>query len=129
MRNIYRDERGILIGWLVRLALGFAVVAVVLYDTGSIFVNFFQLDTTANDIAVEVSREVSGARTLPNQAAVEEHARELAKEAGARLVSVTLEEQALVVTIRRRADTLIVDRISPIRDWALATSDGRSSTQ
>lgn len=129
MRNIYRDERGVLIGWLVRLALGFAVVAVVLYDTGSIFVNFFQLDTTANDIAVEVSREVSGPRTLPNQAAVEEHARELAKEAGARLVSVTLEEQALVVTIRRRADTLIVDRISPIRDWALATSDGRSSTQ
>lgn len=129
MKNLYRDERGILIGWLVRLALSFAVVAVILYDVGSIGVNLFQLDSTANEIAVAVARDTGRLPAFQQQTAADELARRLAKESGVRLESVTFEEQAVVVRVRGRADTLVVDRIPPIRDWALATADGRSSTQ
>lgn len=129
MPQLLRDERGILVGWLVRLALGFAVVAVILFDVGSISVNFFNLDSTANEIAVAVALDADHRRTLPQQPALEVKARELAKAADARLVSLALEDRTVIVTLRRRADTLVVDRIGPIRDWGLATADGRSATQ
>lgn len=129
MSRLMRDESGILVGWLVRLVLGFAVVAVILFDVGSIFVNFFNLDSTANEIAVAVALDADPRRTLPQQPALEVKARELASAADARLVSVTLEDRTVIVILRRRADTLIVDRIGPIRDWALATADGRSATK
>jgi hypothetical protein len=130
MSQLWRDERGILVSWLVRLVLSFAVVAVILFDTGSIILNFFGLDSTARDIAVSLSTEVDPrSHSLRDQQILEQKVTELAAEADARMVSVTLEERAIVVTLRRRAETILVDRISPIRDWALATADGRSATQ
>jgi hypothetical protein len=124
------DERGILISWLVRLILSFAVIAVILFDTGSIILNFFSLDSTARDIAVSLSTEVDPrSHTLQDQQILEQQVEELADEAEARMVSVVLEDRAIVVTLRRRAETILVDRIGLIRDWGLATADGRSATQ
>ena len=124
--EIGTDERGIIIGWLGKLAIGFVLVAIVIFDGGSILVNFFTLDSTADEIAVQLTTDV-GSGTL-SLTTLEPQARILAQDAGARLVSVTIENNIVHVTLRRRAKTLVVGRIGPIKDWARATVDGQAGT-
>ena len=120
------DERGLIVGWLVKLLVGFAVVTVVLFDAGSIIINFFTLDSKAQEIAISLTTGNVG-NTL-NQQQIEAQAKGLAEEAEARLVSVEVDnvERVVRVTLRRRADTLVVGRIGFIRDWARATADGQA---
>ena len=121
------DERGFIVSWLFKLAIGFALTALVLYEAGAIGVNFFTLDSTADDIAVKVSLAVQPG-TVPRQDALDEQARALAKESGAKFVSVQLEEDSVVVQIRRRAKTLLLHRISFTKDWTRSTAEGRAGT-
>lgn len=126
MHNAYivTDERGFIFGWLGKLIIGFVVLAIVVYDGGSILVNFFTLDSTADEIAVVLTTdETPGTLSITD---LEPRARALAKEAGAHLVSITLDGDIVHVTLRRRASTLVVGRIGPIEDWARATVEGQS---
>lgn len=113
-------------GWLVKLALGFLFVAVVVFDGGSILVNYFTLDSTADEIAVQLTTNVQPgtmrAESLQPQAA------ELAAASGARLVDLRVDGNILYITLRRTADTLVVGRIDPIADWARATTEGQAGT-
>ena len=129
MRSIAKiktDERGFIIGWLGKLAIGFVLVAIVIFDGGSILVNFFTLDSTADEIAVQLTTDV-GSGTL-SATTLEPQARILAQEAGARLVSITFEDNIVHITLRRRAKTLVVGRIGLIKNWARATADGQAGT-
>lgn len=126
------DERGILVSWIVKLLLGLAVAAVILFDAGSIAVNAFTLSSSATDIANALATTIqqSGSATI-NQSQIEGEARDLADDAGAKLVSVTIDKSArtLQVTLRRKADTLIVSRVGAIEKWARATAEGSSGYQ
>lgn len=126
-QSVLADERGLIFSWLAKLALGFVVVAVVIFDGGAILVNFFTLDSTADEIAISITTNV-GQRL--DERTVLERARPLADEAGARIVDVTLDptERRVTITLRRRADTLLVGRISWIKHWARATAEGQSGT-
>lgn len=121
---IVTDERGFIIGWLGKLLIGFVVVAIIIFDGGSILVNFFTLDSTADEIAVELTTNVASGTLSATD--LEPRARALAKEAGARLVSLSVEGTIVHVTLRRRAKTLVVGRIGLIEDWARATADGQA---
>ena len=121
------DERGFIASWLAKLAIGFALTALLLYEAGSIGVNFFTLDSTADDIAVKLSLPITPGQ-IPRQDQLEADARALAKESNARLLSVEIVEGSMVVQIRRRAKTLLVHKIGPIKDWARATAEGRAGT-
>lgn len=122
------DERGLIVSWLVKLVIGFAVVGILLFDAGTIIVNFFTLDSKAQEIAIAVTTGTVGDNLTARQ--VEERAKQLAEEAEARLVSVEVDNTARIVrvTLRRRADTLVVGRISFIKDWARATAEGQAGT-
>lgn len=122
------DERGLIFSWLAKLVLGFAIVAVVIFDAGAILVNFFTLDSTADEIAVSITTETTGQRL--DERLFLERAQPLADEAGARLVAVEFDPNGKVVkiTLRRKADTLVVGRISWIKNWARATAEGQSGT-
>ena len=113
-------------GWLLKLAIGFLLVAVVVFDGGSILVNYFTLDSTADEIAVQLTTNVAPGtvrvETLQPQAA------ELAAASGARLIDLRIEGNIVYVTLRRRADTLVVGRIGAIEDWARATTEGQAGT-
>lgn len=124
LQGIRIDERGIIVGWLGKLAIGFAVVAVLLFDGGSILINFFTLDSTADEIAIQLTTGVA-AQEL-SEVRLKPQAEELAKEVGARLIDLRVEGNLVHVTLRRRADTLVVGRIGPIADWARATAEGQS---
>lgn len=124
-----RNERGIIGDWLAKTLIAFVVVGVVLFDAGSILVNFFTLDNSADSIAVAVSTSIAGGRNVPDQVH-EDEARELAREEGARLVGFEIDQQERVVRValRRRASTLVVERIGWISDWARATAEGQAGT-
>ena len=121
-----QDERGLIVGWFAKMAIGFIVVGIVLYDGGMILVNFFTLDSRADEIAVELATgEAPGSLSL---ATVEPQAREAARASGARLLSVTIEGNMVFVKLRRKATTLIVGRIGPLEDWTRATAEGQAGT-
>ena len=124
------DERGILVSWIVKLALGMAIVGLVLFELGAIAVNTFTLSSSANDIAIAVSTSVQQPGS-PNETQLQNEARELAKEAGAKLVSIEVDtaDRIVHVTLRRRAKTLIIQRFAAIAGWGRATAEGQSGYQ
>lgn len=126
------DERGIVVGWLVKLGLGLAIAALVLFEIGAVAVNTFTLSSTANDIAIALSTSAaqSGAAG-PNESQLQSEAKGLAKEAGAKLVTVEIDttERIVYVTLRRKANTLLVQRFNATEGWARATAEGQAGYQ
>ena len=131
MGRLHRDERGIIASWFARIAITTALVGVLLFDAGSIAVNFFGLDATADDIAVKVSNLAKEQAATATAAGLEAEARKLTKEADAKLVSFEYSDvdNQITLTIRREANTLIVSRVSAIEDWGKATAESRASTE
>lgn len=126
------DERGIVVAWLVRLVLGLAVAGLVLFEVGAIAVNTFTLSSTASDIAIALSTSAAQSPASgPNETQLWDEGRTLAKEAGAKLVSVEVDETERVVhvTLRRRASTLLVQRFNAIEGWGRATAEGQAGYQ
>jgi hypothetical protein len=126
------DERGIVVAWLVRLIVGLAVAGLVLFEAGAIAVNTFTLSSTAGDIAIALSTSAaqSGAPG-PNENQLFNEGKALAEEAGAKLVSVEVDETERVVrvTLRRRAGTFLVQRFSATEGWGRATAEGQAGYQ
>lgn len=120
------DERGVIVSWLIKIILGIAVLGVVLFDAGSIAANFFSVDSVADDVAVKVSTLI-GTDDLANSREIEMKARQLARDADARLLSVKVKDGEVIVRVRRKATTIVVSRIGAIEDWAVATAKGRGA--
>ena len=117
-------------GWLVRLLVVFALVAVLLVDTGAVVVNFFALDSKADEVAVSLATSITNDE-LPrnNPQALEDAAKTLAGEADARLLKVEIDEGGVVsVRLRRMADTLVLGRIAALKSWMTATADARAGS-
>ena len=135
--RLIRDESGLVVAWLVRILIVLALLGVVLFDAGAIAVNFFTLDGTADEVAVQVSAEAAtGAEAIPNlecnrrsRVPACELAYSVAKEHGVRVVSASYDQQGVFhVKLRRTADTLIVGRIGAIEDWGVATATSQAGT-
>jgi hypothetical protein len=124
-----RDERGVVVGWIVKVLLGLAVAGLVLFDLGSIAVNYFGLDSMANDVAQQVSLEHSRARAFDERQA-EARAEALAREADARLVSLDLDPTTgtLTIVVRRRAQTLLAHRVEALDGLVRPTVEAQAST-
>lgn len=132
------DERGIVGDWFVKLLIGFAIFGVIAFDAGSILVNYFTLDSGADDVAVAVSTSVGASSRASNY--TDEEIRQLALAQvnsedggvkGARVLrqGTYIDEAGIVhIRLRRVADTLVVKRIGPISKWARATADGQAGT-
>jgi hypothetical protein len=120
-----KNERGGMIKGLLMLA----VLIVVLFDVGSIVFNLFTLDSTADDIANQVST-VSRLEAISNQRQLKEQAAALAKESDARLTKFSVGSDGIIrLSLRREAKTLVVGRIGAIEDWAKANGDGQAVTE
>ena len=85
-------------GWLTRLVVVFAVIAVVLFDAGSAIVNFFSLDSKAEEIAVSLATAITN-HELPtdNPQILKDRAKDLAEEAGAHLVRAEMGADGVIL--------------------------------
>ncbi|HEV2757169.1 MAG TPA: hypothetical protein VG318_15495 [Actinomycetota bacterium] len=131
------DERGVVVTWLLRVLVVIAIIGAVLFDVGAIGVNFFTLDGTADEVAVEVSTLVStGTAPVPNLQCLKRSnvpacaaVYNVAREHGVKVVTATFDQEGVFhIELRRTANTLIVSRIGPIEDWATATASASAGT-
>jgi len=125
------DERGVVLDWFLKLAVVGGMLAVVLFDFGSIAVNTVGLESTVDEIAHSLSVSVADdTLNAVDNAALMEAARPTARQARARIVKVSVDIEGRVhIRIRRRADTLLLARIGPLSHWGVATADGSALTQ
>ncbi len=138
-----KDERGVVLNWLVKLILGLAIGGVILFDTASIVVNFFGLDSAADEVANQITTNIA-AGAIPESdlplvkqcvksPTVNELCRQLnaaARKHETRLLKANVDQKGnLKLRFRRTADTLVVDKIGFIEDWAVATVESSSSTK
>jgi hypothetical protein len=135
--TLHKNERGIIADWLVKVVIGMVVFGVILFDVGAILVNFFTLDSAADDVAVAVSTDVGAAdvsqftdqEVFQMVKTVVDSPDNGVKDARVLRRGTGIDEDgAITIRLRRIADTLIVERIGAIEDWAKATSNGRAGT-
>lgn len=133
------DQRGIVADWLVKLVIGFAIFGVIAFDAGSILVNYFTLDSGADDVAKSISVTVAGTAgqsiSVTDQEVVAMATEEVGAEEGgvdgARVLKkgTHIDEEGVIhVQLRRTASTLLVKRIAAIAKWARATAEGQAGT-
>jgi hypothetical protein len=134
--NFHRDESGIIISWFVKVGIFLAVIGVILFDVGSIVVNAFTLDSTADEIAIAVSLNVD---TQPVTSWTDEEVFELAKAelltievAKARVLrkGTTVDQTSGIVYIRlrRRASTLVAKHLGFLKPYTISTGNGQAGT-
>lgn len=138
-----RNQRGVVFNWLLKLLLALAVGGVILFDAGSIAVNFFGLDSAADSVANRISTDIAGGtipesdlrviKQCPKTPRLNDLCTALQREArkeDARLVRTTVDQRGtLKIRLKRTADTLIVGKIGFIEGWADATVEGSASTR
>ncbi len=125
-----RDERGVVAEWLLKIVIAFAVAGVLLFDAGAIVVNYVTLDSTANDIAIALSTEVASANMALNDPRLRMRAEELAGDAGARLLGVSIAPDGVLrIRLAREADTVVVSRIDALQRWGRAVAGATASTR
>jgi hypothetical protein len=125
-----KDDRGIVINWLVKILVALAIGGVILYDAGSIAVNFFGLDGAADEIANMLATDVtSGKFNIQDETTLKLEARKEARKRDAKLTKFEVDaEGSIHVRLKRVAETLVISRISPIEDWGKSTAEGEAST-
>lgn len=113
--------------WLVKLVVGLALVGILVYDAASVMVNYVTLDSTADDIAVQLTTNSSAGISNPTE--LDARARDLAHEAGAHLVRVGVDDAGVLhVQVKRTAKTIVLRHIEPLRKWARAVVAGQAAT-
>ncbi|MGH2785789.1 MAG: hypothetical protein ACRDJ1_11045 [Actinomycetota bacterium] len=120
-----RDERGgIVTGWLVKLVISLAIFGLVAFEAGAIVVAKVTIESVAGDVLSE-AREVYGMAEDAEQA--EKAARAVAEQNDAVLEKFEIVENgdAIVVTVSKKAKTVLVHRIGFAEDWAIARSTRR----
>lgn len=124
-----RDQRGIILGWVIRIAVVLSVLGLFLYELGAITVNYFGLDTSADDIAVKLSSRVIDSPITETD--LRNLGKTMARDVGAKLTRLKLDgaERTLSIVLTRKASTLLIDRIPAIEGWAKATVTGVSGTE
>lgn len=129
------DETGIIVSWLLKVGLLLAVIGVAGFDVGSIVVNNVTLSSTAEEVAIAVSIDVSQNRggLIPDTRIYDMAVAELEAD-GTKKVRVVrqgteLDEEGNVhIRLRRRAQTLVTDLIGPLKKYTVATVSGQAGT-
>lgn len=138
-----RNDHGVVLNWLVKLIIGLAIGGLILFDAGAIAINFFGLDSAADEVANKLATEISSGEI--SQSDVQaigvcgkratatplcQRLKNMAKEHDARILEATVDLQGEIkIRLRRKAETLVVQRIGPIEDWGTATAEGTASTE
>ena len=133
-----RDERGVVTGWFVRVLLALAIAGVILFDAAALVINYFGLDSTADEMAVALVTHVDNLQ--PGQMVNCDArnavgppfcmtAHELANESEATLLEASRDaEGRITVRLRRTAETVLVRRLGFLRKYGVARAQGTAGT-
>ena len=123
----FPDDRGMVASWLLRVVVAFAVFGLVIFDAGAMTVNYFGLDSSANDILYALRSDTA---VLSNPTQLQQRAAELAAEDEAQLVRANVDSKGwLHVRIRRRAKTLLAQRFEALDDLTAPAVGAQTSIE
>ena len=110
-------------GWLLKIVLGFALAALVIYEGGSPLIVRVQLDGVASDTA-RIARK---ALETSGQPAAEKAADDYAAEKSASVTSFEVTpKRGVVVTLRRTAPSLVLGKWDKTKSYYDVSAEGRS---
>ena len=123
------ESGDVIVSWLIKLVVGFAVAGVLVFDLGALAVNFFGLDSTAQEMAHQLATDVvdRGIENRPDE--VKLRAKELAETAEVKLRKVRIDGDGVIhLRLSRQAETVVLSRIGALDDYTTATADATSGT-
>jgi hypothetical protein len=121
------ERGGIVTGWLFKILLGLAFFAFVAFETGAVVVANVTADRVAINAADEAGQTYrqSGSRTKAEEAAKTVAESEDCTVVGFKLINDGRDVQ---VTVRKKASTLLVQKIAGLKRFATADSTHTGST-
>ena len=125
--QVTSDQGGVIVSWLLKVAIVLAVGAVVIFDAISLGYSHTAVLDDARAVARSASHSVLAQE---NDTQIVRTAQQTADERGVELVveNMTLDENgAVTVTVRRTAPTLLMHRIPPLREFLVTTASSSSS--
>ena len=110
------ERGGIVIGWLVRLIVTLAIVALAVFEAGAIIIAHVQSDTAATDVSEEAALAYAHSHDA-DQARAAADAK--AKDEGAIVTAFSVDTtgKAVTVTVEKDARTIILRHLSFARRW------------
>jgi hypothetical protein len=122
---VKRDERGIIIGWFVKILLSLAILAVTVFEAGAIIVATVGVDGTADVAAREAALEYGRSK---NEPAARKIAEDTARRGDAVLTSfkITAGGHSIIVVLSRTAKTKIAQHIGPLKKFTTPTATSES---
>jgi hypothetical protein len=124
---LVRDERGVIVNFLVKTMVVFAILGVIAYDLGQVVVAQVKAQDTASAAALAgadtffSTKDAVRARNAADAAAASE-------DSASRIVAFTINGDGSVsVTVEHRANTLIVSRMPPLRKFGMQKATDQES--
>jgi hypothetical protein len=115
------DDRGIVINWLVKVAVAFIIVGLILFEIGAVVIVRTTAGETASKAATEAGFRYRDTGDVNRAADV---AREYVESQGAEFISYSVDPEGTTstVSVRKRAKTIFLQRIEPLKKYTVATA-------
>jgi hypothetical protein len=112
------ERGGIVVGWLIKIVVSLAIVAVVAFEGGALVLAHVGADTAATDASGEAALAYSHSHDASQARAA---AQAQANMDGVSLTgfSVSADGKTVTVTVEKRARTIVLQRLSFTRSWTL----------
>lgn len=119
------DERGIVVGWILRIVLWLAIAGVTFFEAGAIIVATVGVDGTADVAAREAALEFGRTKSEP---AARQIAEDTARSGDAVMTGFTItpDGRTIEIVLRRTARTRIAQHIGPLKKFTTPTATARS---
>jgi hypothetical protein len=118
----HQQEGGIITGWLFQLVAILAVISLIVYEVVAIGVATVSVDDAARDGARAASTAYRSERSL---ASAREAAEGTVSSDETEIVSLTEVDGELVITLRKRARTLLAHRVGALEGLATPSTTRR----
>lgn len=111
---MYRRDEGVIVNWLAKVALVLLVLGIVVYEAGVVIYTNFSTAEVASKAADEANFIYHNTRSATE---AEEAAREIVAQEGGEFVEfiIDLSAKEVSVTVRKKAVTLFIHKIGPLR--------------
>jgi len=123
---LFGDERGVIVSFVIRTIVVFAILGVIAYDAGQVVVaqvkaeNIAQTAAQAGADAYHSSKNTGQARTAADAVMNEQ-------DPSTVITAFQVQSDGTVsVTVRRTAHTLIVEHVAPLRHFGVQTATAQA---
>ena len=126
-RDLARDERGVIVNFLIKTLAVFALLGLVAYDLGQVVVAQVKAQDTAQ-AAAQAAADTFFFTKNPQRARSAADEATASQDPSSRIIGFEINNDGSVtVTVERTANTLIVSRVPPLRRFGMQKASDQES--